>query len=347
MSNPIKQTIKRLLGKQLSSHLLYRRYYRRALERAGFPMGKAAGEEAYKAKWRQLSRWVEPYSYRLFSHYCGPTPDIIPEDIMHNIVEATLNPRHLWDVYEDKNMFPLLLDADVVPRTVARRVGGGPIDYATSLAGLQVPLILKPSIASSCGEHILRFDRVGDNYVSNTGLPLDEAMLTAYGSDWVLQEAIVQHPLMAQFCSTSVNTMRLVVYRSVVDLQPHLTCGIFRMGNEGSVVDNAVAGGLYVGIDVEHGRLRGDAFDITGYHKPFAGCDLPCWDKVVDLACYVASRIPHHHLLALDIAVAANEKPMLLEYNIGGFSSCVYNYTGQTVFGQYTDEVIRWVLARR
>ena len=344
MGNICTSAVKLVLGRRLSRHLLYRRYYYHALKRSGFPNVQAKGEKAFKARWHKLSPYVDPYCYRLFSHYCGPTIDIIPEDIMHDIIEARLNPPSLWEVYEDKNMFSVIVGEDNVPITVASRVAGGPIVQKLPLAIQQVPLFLKPSIASSCGERIVRFERVGEQYLSAEGDVLTEEYLLAYGDDWILQQAVIQHPDMARFSVSSVNTMRLAVYRSVLDLQSHITCGIFRMGRNGAVVDNAVAGGLYVGIDVQRGCIRGDAFDIRGNHSPFGEYQLPCWDKTVEFVYYVASRIPHHHLIAMDIAITADNRPLLIEYNIGGFSAPVYNYTDQTVFGQYTEEVIDYCL---
>lgn len=344
MGNICTSAVKVILGRRLSRHLLYRRYYYRALKHAGIPNVKAEGEEAFKARWKQLSPYVDPYCYRLFSHFCGPTPDIIPEDIMHDIIEARLNPPELWAVYEDKNLFSTIVGAEHVPQTVACRMSGGPIQYRIPLSSLDTPLFLKPSVDSSCGERIFKFDRIGEAYFSSNGQVLTDDYLLTYGNDWILQKAIVQHPDMARFGATSVNTMRLTVYRSVRDLQPHITCGIFRMGRNGAVVDNAVAGGLYVGIDVNRGCIRGDAFDIKGNHSPFGEYPLPCWDKTVEFAHYVASRIPHHHLIAMDIAITANGKPILVEYNIGGFSAPVYNYSNQTVFGPYTQEVIDYCI---
>ena len=54
---------------------------------------------------------------------------------------------------------------------------------------------------------------------------------------------------MAQFNSTSVNTLRIVVYRSVTDNNLYVTNSILRIGLKDSVIDNAHAGGVFIGID--------------------------------------------------------------------------------------------------
>ena len=348
----MKETAKRLLrgvvGDRCYDHWLYRRHHRWLLRHNGFANRRAVGEEAYRSKWRLLSPCVEPYSYRLFSHYCGPTPDIIPEDIMHDIVELKLNPREYWDVYEDKNNFSDYVDSALLPRTVAMRQGGGPMVECTPLSSLEEPLILKPSVGTSCGESIIRFDRVGEGYAAADGSRLSASFLEAYGPDWVLQEVVSQHPLMRRFCPTAVSTVRVVTYRSVADDEPHVTACVLRVGKAGTVVDNIVAGGRFLAVDIADGRIKppfisrfGSRDDVwNGVNVAAGDFRVPCWDAVVELALHVSRRIAHHRLLALDIAVSDKEKPMLIEYNIGGFTTYLFHFTGQTVFGPWTDEVI-------
>ena len=347
-----------LLGGRRYDHLLYRRHYRWLLNHNGFPNGKAQGEDAYIAKWRQISSSVEPYSYRLFSRFCGPTPDIIPEDIMHATVEACLNPREQWDIYEDKNNFAKYVGTSILPQTVAFRQAGGSITYHSQLSTLHSPLstphsslILKPSVGTSCGESIMRFDRVGEGYCAADGTHLTDDFLLSFGTDWVLQEAVIQHPLLQRFCSTAVCTVRLVVYRSVVDGSPHVTAAILRVGKEGAVVDNIDAGGRFLGIDIADGHLRGPFFNRQGQRSSVwndfditsGDYHIPSWDAVVDQALRVANGLGPHHLIALDITVNDKEKPMLIEYNIGGFTTYFFHFTGQTVLGPWTDEVISYI----
>ena len=85
------------------------------------------GENEYMQKWKQLSKDVERYSYRLFSHYCGNDPNIVPEEVGHRKIETALNPLSFRAFYGDKNMYSLYLDKTCMPDTILRRVGGGPI----------------------------------------------------------------------------------------------------------------------------------------------------------------------------------------------------------------------------
>ena len=352
----VKRAIRRLLGSPLSDHLFYCRHHWRQLTALGLPTGKAEGEADYHAYWRRLSPWVDPYSYRLYSHFCGTRREIIPFDLLGHVVEPLLNPPAHWAEYEDKNRFNIYVGADCLPQTVARCEGGRmTIESELTPAAIGTPLFLKPSVDRSCGEGILRFDRVGESYRTAEGVELTEAFLRAYGPDFVLQEAIEQHPFMQRLSPTAVATLRLAVYRSVHDGTPHVTGAVLRVGERGAVVDNIVAGGRFIGIDISDGSLGGCFVERNGARGPvWNGVDLsaerlqvPAWNEVLALACRVAGAMGPHHLLALDIALTPQEKPMLIEYNIGGFSSYLFHFTGQTVFGPWTDEVVAYCLEQR
>ena len=339
MNKTLKTVVVSFVEQRRYDHLLFRRHFRRMMNCNGIRNTRVQGEENYLAQWRSLYPLVEPYSYRLFSHFCGPTPDIIPEDILHHEIERHLNPKEYWAVNEDKNNFARCVGEALLPCAVAWRQAGGSIVFNASQPTFHGPFILKPAVGTSCGQRIVKLD----------SMPTEDYLLN-YGDDWVLQEAVVQHPLLQRMCSTSVNTLRLAVYRSVVDGQSHVTAAVLRIGREGSIVDNASAGGRYVGIDVETGHLQHRTFSVEGCPvENWNGIDfsqeditVPSWEQVKQLALQVSGCVPHQHLLAIDIAVRADGSPVIIEYNIGGFSSYFYHFTGQTVFGFYLGEVMRY-----
>ena len=160
----------------------------------------------------------------------------------------------------------------------------------------------------------------------------------------------MQHPFMSALCTTSVNTIRLCVYRSVINESVVVTAGIIRIGKEGSIVDNAHAGGVFIGVDVNTGTLGKCVLDQYGNkHDIWNGVDflnghfvVPNWNDFISFAKFVGSRIHHHRLLALDIALDMKGMPKLIEYNIECFSYWLFMYTNQVVFGKYTDEVIEY-----
>lgn len=355
--------VKRIIGRDRYDCWFYGRYYRHLLQRDGGELKKKDGETVYQSRWRRLTPYVDAYTFRYYSRFCGNTADIVPEYILHNYIEPCINPLSLWDEYEDKNRFALYLDPSWLPTTVLYRTKGGPINDATGNA-LQEPLsvvlkkycydalILKPAIGTSCGERIIRINRVGQHYLNPNGQSLNAEWLLHYGIDWILQQCIIPHPFMQKFCSSAVSTIRVAVYRSVVNGRSSVTGAVMRVGREGSIIDNTSAGGCYVGINLSDGSLHHTFYDARGKsYRKWNNVDLskqdfivPNWQSVLKLAHNVANAIPDHHLIALDIAMDESGNPIVLEYNIGGFSAYLFYQVGQLPFGSYTDEVINYCL---
>ncbi len=337
---------------------IYSARYKNYLELRHFENKKAEGEDAYLEKWKALSPRVEPYSYRFFSHYCGHTPNIVPEDIGHSYIEDVLNPRALRPAYYDKNLFGEIIGKENVPRTIVCRVNGGQLlDAEFRLAEKELPeyigetesLILKPSGDSRSGRGVVKFIKKGDVYVSTDGkTTLSKAFLESYREDFCLQEAVDQHIFMKMLCETSNNTIRLFLYRSVKDEKPRVTASVIRIGKNGVFADNACASGMFVGVNVATGEMGKYVVDQYGNKENvWNGMDfsrssfiVPQWKEIVSFAEYVSNRIHHHRLMVLDLVLKNDGKPILTEYYIDWFGFWIYEYTNQEVFGEFTDEII-------
>lgn len=358
--------IKNTLSRIVKSYFRYRSYtfyasqFKRYIKKQGFENRKTVGENEYVAKWNAICSRVEPYSYRFFRHYVGDTPNIIPEDIGHSYIEEALNPPVFRKVYSDKNLFPKIVGEEYVPRTIICRINNSCLldanfqeanedlyHYITNAE----KLILKPSLGACSGRGILLFHKEDGQFFSHDkSVVLSKEFLLSYGANFCLQEAVRQHDFFAQFCPTSVNTIRLCLYRSVVDEKSHVTASIVRIGKTGSYVDNAHAGGMFVGVDLPTGMFGKLVMDQYGNKKScWNGIDfssstyvIPNWQDIIEFAEFVGTRLPHHHLIALDIALNRAGKPILIEYNIEGFGFWVFMLTGQEVLGGYTDEVIAY-----
>lgn len=213
---------------------------------------------------------------------------------------------------------------------------------------------LKPSVDTCSGVGVTLFRREGGIFTSGDGARLDGNYLMGLGADWVVQEVIAQHPYMSQFNPSSVNTLRLCTYRSVVDEKVRVTGSIVRIGADGAFCDNAHAGGRFVGIDVESGRLHATTIDTEGTHlDTWNGVDfskttfeIPYWQGVKALAESVAARVVHSRLLAFDICLDAQSRPRMVELNNGCFSWWLFLNIGQDVFAGETRDVIAYCLER-
>ena len=62
---------------------------------------------------------------------------------------------------------------------------------------------------------------------------------------------------------------------------------------------------------------------------------------------YPVECIPHHHIIALDIMLNEDNNPILIEYNIDAFGLWVFQFTGNTAFGEFSKEIIDYCLKNR
>lgn len=322
--------------------------------------------DEWSNKWRKLGRVNKNY-YRVFSQYCGEDINIVPDDICHNVIEPILNPKRFVSAYEDKCLFDKMLWSafyrNITPHTYVRNIGGAHLDlnYSPIQSINQVTrdipqdvdrLVIKKSIDSSSGKGVafVQRDSNGEFRDITTDEVLSESYLDKYfGQDYVVQKAMNQSSFMRQFCKTSVNTIRIAVYRSVKTNKPFVINAIIRMGKDGSLVDNAHAGGMFIGVNNEgvlgkyvcnqYGEkmtvFNGIDFQTNTYH-------IPNYDKIKSFAELVASALPHQRLLALDIMLDENNEPVLLEYNIRAFSVWLFQFTSGVGFGNFTDEIIEY-----
>lgn len=333
------------------------------LTKLGYKNETCDGEQDYLKFWNQLTKRVSISEYRLFSNYMGCVPYIVPDYIGTEIIAYYLNPRRYNDFYEDKNAYnSYVLLNDALPRTYANRIGGGKILLAKNGVGFlgnQVSIIsylqelnvekfvLKPTIDSCSGHGVMVFNRQNDTYLSTKGDVLSNTFLEEYGDDFILQEAITQHPELEKFNPTSVNTLRICTFRSLKDESIEVTGALIRIGKQGEIVDNAHAGGRFVGIDIQSGTLLHYACDQYGnIYKTWNNISfeenhtIPNWGKVKEFAKKVASYNKHCRLLALDITVDKEGNPRLIEINIGGFSFWLFLFCGQDVFAGETQSVV-------
>ena len=142
-------------------------------------------------------------------------------------------------------------------------------------------------------------------------------------ADYLIQERIYQHPAMAAFCPSCINSIRL---QTVMDMEGNVHpfgAGV-RMGRMGSSVDNWAKGGVFVGIDMKNGCLMD-----TGFLKPkygtsvkehpdtkikFCGYQIPFYKEVEEMASKLHNYLYRCHSVGWDIAITESG-PMFIEGN--------------------------------
>lgn len=170
-----------------------------------------------------------------------------------------------------------------------------------------------------------------------------------YGDDYLVEEMMYQSDFMANFCHTSINTIRMITLRVPKTNQIVCLNAVLRIGKNGSEVDNACQGGSFVGIfdDGSLGKYVCDGIGRTS--KVFNGIDfekttfiIPNYEQVKKFAINVHERVLHQDLVAMDIALKTNNEPTLIEINVGAFSSNLFQLTTRSTFNDYTDVVMNY-----
>ena len=351
---------------------VYNKEISKIMSVSNIPNKKLPNEDVWFEKWSKLLPFVNRKYYRTFSKYIGEDVNLMPDDVCHFIVERILNPKKYRGFYSDKNMFDRILsmqfDKNVTPLTYLRNINGvyydinynridkNSIEFTDFCNADKV--VVKPSVDSCSGNGILFFEQKGNSFIggeNGTQKLSFDFLESYYKKNFVVQKAVKQSAYISQFCSTSVNTLRIQVYRSVRTGEIHIPNVIMRLGKMGSLVDNAHAGGCLVGIDVNTGILKdrvcnqyGEQFDT------FNGVDfknntfvIPNFNEIKAFAKKVGECISHHHIIALDVMLDENNDPLLIEYNIDDFGLWAFQFTTGVAFGEFTDEIIDYCMMNK
>lgn len=170
-----------------------------------------------------------------------------------------------------------------------------------------------------CSGETVRVVRISDGCICCNNCSYSPEDFLAFlsadkASNWVIQEYIIQHPLMSNINATSVNTLRFVTFHTGdrVEVFPVV---MMRYGIAGALVDNANLG---VGVDCR-GIVMEDAFSLvqkTRFKCPVAGMQIPYFNDALSLVKKVHSHIPEIFTVGWDVCITPNG-PHLIEGNDG------------------------------
>lgn len=369
MKNKIKIIINSLNEKRQRHNrtVSYHRFYKQIITHNPGVDQSNEGESEWLQRWRKYDKKISPLSYRIFSHYIGPNIDILPMEICVNDIEPILTPIEFWEYYSDKCMLDKIIgstaDNQLTPITYLRNIRGKYyVEYCPLASTVEsviesIPtnkVIVKPSLDNS-GHGVQLFSREdGNEFRNKNGELLNSQLLEkTYHSNFLVQECFQQSDFTAQFNPTSVNTIRMATYRDGKGVV-HPLGAIMRIGGAGSFVDNAHAGGMFVGIN-SNGELghylsnqygeRETAFN--GVDFLHAKYEVPRFSQIQQFAVRVSSNILHHDLVALDIILDKDNQPKVLETNVQAFSGWLFQFVSCPALGDYTEEVMERCISNR
>jgi hypothetical protein len=125
---------------------------------------------------------------------------------------------------------------------------------------------------------------------------------------YIVEERVVQSAYMSRLNPSSVNTVRVMTFRTGrgVEIGP---C-FLKVGQGHAFVDNAGQGGIVLGIDVEAGTTATAGFDefLAEYHRhpdtgvELTGIQLPDWEQARALSKEMSAQMPSVRYIGWDLA---------------------------------------------
>lgn len=248
----------------------------------------------------------------------------------------------------DKNLYDFWFPGENVVHSILKNMNGyyyyegQPVseEEAISLCQNMENVIIKPSRKSK-GHGVLLFN-VESGITDQSGKSIGQ-LFNDYKKDFLIQECVKQHKDMAALNPTSVNTIRVLSYRSGMEVL--IIYSVVRIGRIGQVIDNQCAGGLSTSINKD-GKLGKYAFG--GYTEDnvektdtgiiFDGYQLPFYDKAIEMVKRLHLKLPYLNIVGWDIAIQEDGEPILIEFNVNpGLSQSAF----KSGLGEYTERIIR------
>lgn len=196
-------------------------------------------------------------------------------------------------------------------------------------------LIIKPTRGSCSGNNV--YVLTEKNY---------REILLRFSQNYIVQEMVENQDDIKRLNPASLNTMRVITY--ICDDQYFCAPILLRIGASDSHLDNAHAGGIFVGVNRD-GTLCPEAYAEYGEkytEHPISGIRFDGYrirniEKVVSAALICHKKTPHMRMVSWDITLDKDENAILIEANLFGQSVWLPQIAhGCSLFGEHTERML-------
>lgn len=302
-------------------------------------------EKKHRDLWSPFRKTCDISTLRICKNISGiEDPRFIPEDIFVSDIEPSLTIDSSVDYLSNKSFYNRWFKKGVFPTDYLHCIDGqfcdenlekiSEIEFRRIATEIKYPVVMKPNRGAYGGKDIF--------FVHNQEELLN---LSKDWSDFIVQEKIEQDKFFKQFNPAGLNTIRVYLYRSVLDNELHIITMALRMGKDGSL-DNETAGGIHVMI-TEYGNLNGYA--VNKYGKKYLvhpntkkkfNTTIPDFSGLKKLVYMLGSQVFLTRIIGLDLCYDKNGIWRAIEINTKGHSIRFAQYGGAPFFGEFTEEVI-------
>lgn len=297
---------------------------------------------------RHFTAFTGNFDYRYF-----------PELLYIPVFEKFMNyKKGFCQALSDKNFLTIIAKGIGVkmPETIVSKTAGllrnsnyEPISYEAFLTIInnKGDFFVKPSVDSCSGRGCFIINIVDG--VDMYSLKNIDEIYHELGNDFVIQERLKCHNSIRKIYLNSVNTFRIISYRWGNEIE-HMPI-IMRIGQGGSHLDNAHAGGMFIALD-DDGTMHKTAFtefkkEFTEHpdtHLVFEGYKIDLLPNVLDSAIKMHASIPEIGVVNWDFTIDEDGEPILIEANVNGGSIWLSEMAhGCGCFGEKTAEVLQWI----
>ena len=276
-------------------------------------------------------------SYKWHSFYAGHngvfSANYIPLSLYYSEVEYFMNPNKAYiKVFEDKSIISLIAKSAGIKTPTALLTCSRNSFYDKNCNSISEDVVLeqlkdegaifiKPSV-DSCSGRGCKLYNIENGVDTLTGESI-QSILTSAGSNFLIQNVIKNHKTISDIYPKSLNTFRIITYQWKGKF--YNAPVIMRIGRFGSTVDNACAGGIYIGVD-SNGKLHEKAHSVKGEEltsHPDTGIVFNDY-SILPIKETINSALRMHRMLPMlgivnwDFTIDVYGDPVLIEANIAG-----------------------------
>lgn len=309
----------------------------------------------YRAHKKEISPYFSKYGYKVtgmyndfYSRFNGIVSDqYVSMDLYYFYIIPCLDRLEFAKAYADKNNYWDLFRGDRQPVPIVRNRNGVFYDVESRLitqeeavnicTRLAEPVVIKPTIETGEGR--------GVELISFMDRASVEKAFREYDQDFIVQRRLEQHADLAELNPHSLNSMRVLTYRSLDGSIHHIKDRTFlRIGGGVSIRDNMGSGGgachVYDDGRVDDRVVHYKSVTIGSLSKDYGVSDfrVPNFSSVLSYAKYLHEKLPYFDWIGCDISIGKDGEPDLVEFNVPPETGATQMVCGP-MFGDYLDEI--------
>lgn len=297
---------------------------------------------------KDISTIYHEYFYARTGVY---SKEYMPVDLYEADIIGRANRLDADKLFADKNMDDILLPTIRHPKNILKNMNGYYYEGDRAVSEQEAIQLCSNIDSAIIKPTQLSWGRGVQKITTKDGITSDgisvEKLFQEYKHDFIIQECVQQHERMSALNPTSINTIRIMTYRSGMEII--VVYAAVRIGRNGQVTDNQSKGGISAKID-ERGQLckygfgsvGDDLIEKTDSGIVLEGYQIPLFQEAIDAVKQAHYNLPFYNIVGWDIAIA-QDGPVLIEWNSRPGPSQTACGTG---LGKYTERIIKELIKR-